>query len=104
MVRTHNKRIKMCQICQENIGNYSRNFRGLPTYESTYTKIKKLIFSFEIPKLVDDIGIIFNDFQSRFYSTFKIRVKLIWVKFQNFRISTNVLAYLTLFQIQERHH
>ena len=59
---------------------YHWNFRRLPTYGFAYAKSNKWIFDPKILEVVDDIGIICNDFQSWFNSTIKISVTLILVK------------------------
>ena len=37
-----------------------------PTYDFSYAKVKKSIFSLEILEFAGDIGIIFNDFKAHF--------------------------------------
>ena len=62
----------MILICPE-----TRKFRILPTYGYTHAKIKNLDFNPEISEFIGDIGTILNDFQTWFYSTMIIWVKLI---------------------------
>ena len=55
----------------------------LSTYGFAHAKFKKSIFKRKVLELVDDFGIILNDFQSRFNSTINIWVKFIWVENPN---------------------
>ena len=74
------KSIKMFQIHQRIRLEHFQNFRGLLAHGFAHAKVKKLIFNRKILELVGEFGIILNDFQSLFYSSIKIWVKLLWVK------------------------
>ena len=60
--------------------NIQSNFRGLPTYGIAHAKVKKTIFYSEILEFIPNIGIIFNDFQSWFYSIIKNWLKFTWLE------------------------
>ena len=74
------KSIKMFQIHQRIRLEHFQNLRGLLAHGFAHAKVKKSIFNRKILELVGEFGIILNDFQSLFYSSIKIWVKLLWVK------------------------